>query len=148
VRAGWGAGRTRLWCCRRAPPGDTLTDAQEEQAGRDWLQRALDYAITPCCGIPGILTPVNTARNHRTHATDSKASTGPQPGPLYQLADYLDQYGRTHRADQIPPIDFWTATAAHAHPADLYTLGNAAWACGLYRDAAQLYKQATTHRSP
>ena len=126
-----------------------LTDTEEEQAGGDWLPRALDYATAPCRGIPGVLTRVETtaARNRRTRATDSKASTEPQPGPLYRLADYLDQHGRVHRAGQIPPIDFWTATAGHAHPADLYTLGDAAWARGLYRDAAQLYKHAIAHRN-
>jgi hypothetical protein len=62
---------------------------------------------------------------------------------VYRLADYLDQYGRSHRADQMPPIDFWTAIADHAHPADLTTLGRAAWDRGLYRDAAQLDKHAT-----
>jgi hypothetical protein len=27
-------------------------------------------------------------------------------GPLYRLADYLDQHGRAHRASQIPPPEF------------------------------------------
>ena len=27
----------------------------------------------------------------------------PPVGPLYRLADYLDQHGRAHRKDQIPP---------------------------------------------
>ena len=65
-------------------------------------------------------------------------------GPLYRLADYLDQHGRAQRASQIPPAEFWSAAAAHAAPADQAALGDAADARGLYRDAAQLYKNAAT----
>ena len=63
-------------------------------------------------------------------------------GPLYRLADYLDQHGRAHRASQIPPAEFWSAAAAHAAPGDQAALGDAAHARGLYRDAAQLHKNA------
>ncbi|MEU6745147.1 hypothetical protein ABZ914_02850, partial [Spirillospora sp. NPDC046719] len=66
----------------------------------------------------------------------------------YQLADYLDQHGRLTRIDQIPPHSLWIATAAHAHPADQATLANVAWDRGLYRDATQLHKNATTHGNP
>ncbi|NRQ39580.1 hypothetical protein HII36_48295 [Nonomuraea sp. NN258] len=99
-----------------------------------------------------MLSPVKIGirRNQRTPGVSSATAATPPSlrtasGPLYRLADYLDQHGRHDRADQIPPIDFWTAAAAHAHPADLAALGNAARARGLYRDAAQLYKHATTH---
>ena len=64
-------------------------------------------------------------------------------GPLYRLADYLDQHGRQHRQDQIPPPEFWAAAAAHARPGDQAALGDAAHDRGLYRDAAQLHKNAT-----
>jgi hypothetical protein len=67
----------------------------------------------------------------------------PKRGLVYQLTDYLEQFGRRHRAEVVPPIDFWTAAAAHARPADLNALGKAAWERGLYRDAAQLDKNAT-----
>ncbi|GAA4102433.1 hypothetical protein [Nonomuraea soli] len=130
-----------------AAPG-YLTDTQWEQTANTWLQQALDYATTPFNGIPGILTPVKTGapRNQRDHrATPGVGLHTPvATGVLYRLADYLDQHGRHHRANQIPPIDFWTA-ARHAHPADLTALGQAARDRGLYRDAAQLLKHATTN---
>ncbi|WP_192806957.1 tetratricopeptide repeat protein, partial [Streptomyces arboris] len=133
-----------------AAPG-YLTDTEYHALDSDWLSKALAYVTTPCNGIPGILTPVNTngPRNQRTRPTASGISAdrpapGPQ-GPRYLLADYLDQHGRHHRAQTIPPIDFWTAAAHHAHPTDMTALGDAAWARGLYRDAAQLHKHATTH---
>ena len=61
---------------------------------------------------------------------------------MYRLADYLDQHGRARRASQIPPWEFWSAAAAHAAPGDQAALGNAAHARGLYKDAAQLHKNA------
>ncbi|MEU5117025.1 hypothetical protein AB0G64_36750 [Streptomyces longwoodensis] len=123
-----------------------LTDTEYHALDADWLLQALAWVTAPCNGIPGILTPVNTSgpRNERTRRRPERS---PQ-GPHYLLADYLDQHGRRHRAETIPPIDFWTAAAHHAHPADLTALGNAAWDRGLYRDAAQLHKNATSHGNP
>ncbi|WP_432246633.1 hypothetical protein ACRAR1_00040 [Streptomyces sanyensis] len=138
-----------------AAPG-YLTDTEYHALDSDWLSKALAYVTTPCNGIPGILTPVNTSRPRNQRRSRRPAASGipvdrpaPDPqGPHYLLADYLDQHGRHHRAETIPPIDFWTAAAHHAHPTDLTALGNAAWARGLYRDAAQLHKHATTHGNP
>jgi hypothetical protein len=67
---------------------------------------------------------------------------------LYQLADYLDQYGRHHRKGLFPPPGFWAAAAGHAFPADQAALGDAAHARGLYRDAAQLCKNAAARGNP
>ena len=69
-------------------------------------------------------------------------------GPLYWLADYLDQHGRQHRKGQIPPSEFWAAAAAHAAPADQAALGDAASGLGLYRAAVQLYKNAAASGNP
>ncbi|MFE2823459.1 hypothetical protein [Streptomyces sp. NPDC059271] len=128
-----------------AAPG-YLTDTEYHALDADWLSLSLAYVTAPCNGIPGILTSVSTGgpRNQRTRRRPDDSPQGPQ----YMLADYLDQHGRHHRAETIPPIDFWTAAAAHAHHADLTALGTAAWDRGLYRDAAQLHKRATTHGSP
>ncbi|WP_076831929.1 toll/interleukin-1 receptor domain-containing protein [Frankia sp. CcI49] len=150
-RLGAGPHLPLAWLAQAAP--GYLTDTAWEQAllaaertGVDWLDHALDYVTTPANGIPGVLTPVlsNTARNQRTPRTSS--STGPER--RYRLADYLDQHGRRHRAGHLPPIDFWTAAAAHARRSDLDTLAYAAWNRGLYRDATQLHKDATTHGNP
>ncbi|WP_328493487.1 hypothetical protein OHS59_12535 [Streptomyces sp. NBC_00414] len=151
-----GAGpRIPLAWLAEATPG-YLTEAEWNQSGDDWLEQALHYVTKPCNGIPGILTPVKTGTPRNQRKRRSGAPTGPPAGhrtgtgqgTLYRLADYLEQHGRHHRAEMIPPIDFWTAAAAHALPADLTTLGNAAWDRGLYRDAAQLHKHATTHGNP
>ena len=81
-------------------------------------------------------------------AGTSPASMAAAAGPLYRLADYLDQHGRAHRASQIPPAEFWSAAAAHAAPGDQAALGDAAHARGLYRDAAQLHKNAAASGNP
>jgi len=129
-----------------AAPG-YLTDTEWEQTGDDWLERALEYVTTPCNGIPGILIPVKTGtprnqRNRRVGTTPDRTAAADGQGPRYRLADYLEQYGRRSRSDEIPPIDFWTAAAAHAPRADQAALGRAALERGLYRDAAQLLKNA------
>ncbi|WP_330342618.1 hypothetical protein [Streptomyces sp. NBC_00557] len=149
-RLGAGPRIPLAWLADAAP--DYLTDTEWDATGDDWLEQALAYVSTPCRGIPGILTPVkpDTRRNQRNRRATPDPGTGNPPGQgrLYLLADYLDQHGRRAHAGRIPPIDFWTAAAHHAHPTDLNTLGDAAWDRGLYRDAAQLHKNATAHRNP
>ncbi|MEE1943289.1 hypothetical protein V1L54_28450, partial [Streptomyces sp. TRM 70361] len=153
-RLGAGPHLPLAWLADAAP--GYLTDTEWNKwniTGDDWLAQTLDYVTQDCNGILGILTPVKTTipRNQRPTSATGRAAGQPAreaQGPHYQLADYLDQYGRRHRADQIPPIDFWTAAAAHAHPRDLTALGDAAWDRGLYRDAAQLHKHATAHGNP
>ncbi|MET7458016.1 hypothetical protein ABZT03_40465 [Streptomyces sp. NPDC005574] len=132
-----------------ATPG-YLTEAEWDQTSDDWLEQALIYVTRPCNGIPGILTRVRTGspRNQRTCHAGIGQPTQTEQGPLYRLADYLDQHSRRHRAEIIPPLGFWTAAATHGHPTDLKRLGDAAWNCGLYRDAAQLHKHATAHGHP
>ncbi|MER6274407.1 hypothetical protein [Streptomyces sp900105755] len=142
------------WLAAAAP--GYLDDDEYHSLERDWLSKALAYVTTPCNGIPGILTPItsNGLRNQRTRRrleAGGVPAGRPAPslqGPRYLLADYLDQHGRHHRAETIPPIEFWTAAGHYAHPTDLTELGDAAWNRGLYRDAAQLHKRATTHGNP
>jgi hypothetical protein len=128
-----------------------LTDTEWDALGEDWLEQALAYTAIPSKGVRGPLTRI------RPHPTRSRA---PGPGsrdsaeqlaggqasipgmPLYRLADYLDQHGRCHRENQIPPAGFWAAAADHALPGDQAALGDAAHDRGLYRDAAQLHKNA------
>jgi hypothetical protein len=136
-----------------AAPG-YLTEYEWEQQGDSSLRQALDYVTKPFRGIPGILTEVNVdpPRNRRpkpsvspNFAADPRSSSGQKR--RFRLADYLEQHGRRHRAREIPPIDFWVSASRHSHPADLKTLGDAAWNRGLYRDAAQLYKNAVAHHN-
>ena len=140
-RLGTGAGLPQAFL-EAAAPG-YLTDDQWDALGEDWLEQALAYTAVPCKGARGPLTrirprPALPARRRG----DQPASLAAAAGPLYRLADYLDQHGRAHRASQIPPAEFWSAGAVHAAPGDQAALGAAAHDRGLYRDAAQLHKNA------
>src|SRR5581483_11933394 len=126
-----------------AAPG-YLTDDQWDGLGEDWAEQALAYAAVPCKGVRGPLTRIRP----RPARTWPGGLAGAAAGPLYRLADYLDQYGRAHRADQFSPAEFWAAAAAHAAPADQAALGDAAHDRGLWRDAVQLHKNAAAHGYP
>ena len=130
-----------------AAPG-YLTDTEWDALSEDWLEQALAYTSK---GVRGLLTRIRP-RPARSGATGSSSQDSDEQlagghastpgGPLYRLADYLDQHGRTRRKGQIPPADFWAAAADHAFPGDLAAFGDAAHARGLYRAAAQLHKNA------
>jgi hypothetical protein len=133
-----------------AAPG-YLTDTEWDALDDDWLKRALDYTAEDAKAVRGPLTRIRLrpvrpgaggsgSQNSDEQLAGGQASTA--GGPLYRLADYLDQHGRTDRKGQIPPPGFWDAAAAHAFPADQAALGYAAHARGLYRAAAQLRKNA------
>ena len=141
-RLGMGAGLPQAFL-EAAAPG-YLTDAEWDALGEDWLEQALAYTAVPRKGARGPLTRIRPrpARPAARTRRDQPASMAAAAGPLYRLADYLDQHGRAHRASQIPPAEFWSAAAAHAAPGDQAALGDAADARGLYRDAAQLHKNA------
>ncbi|WP_147269111.1 helix-turn-helix domain-containing protein [Sphaerisporangium album] len=127
-----------------------LSDAEWDAAGQDWLEQALAYTAKPCKGVRGPLTAIRPRPGTRSPKADPAARpvgarhTDTEQGPVYQLADYLDQHGRRHRHEHVPPAGFWAALAIGAHPGDLVALGNAACGRGLLRDAAQLYKNAVT----
>ena len=147
-RLGMGAGLPQAFL-EAAAPG-YLTDDQWDALGEDWLEQALAYTAVPCKGARGPLTRIRPrpARHAARNRGDQPGSMAAAAGPLYRLADYLDQHGRAHRASQIPPAEFWSAAAAHAAPGDQAALGDAAHARGLYRDAAQLHKNAAASGNP
>ena len=144
-RLGMGIGLPQAFL-EAAAPG-YLTDTEWDALGEDWLEQTLAYTAKPCKGVSGPLTRIRS-RPARSRATGPRSrESGEQltGGPdvlLYRLADYLEQHGRHQRKSQIPPSGFWAAAAGHAFPGDQARLGDAAHARGLYRDAAQLHKNA------
>jgi hypothetical protein len=148
-RLGMGIGLPQAFL-EAAAPG-YLTDAEWDALGGDWLAQALSYTAVPCKGVRGPLTRIRPrpagpgSPNSDDRPSAGHAGTG--GGPLYRLADYLDQYGRAHRKNQIPPAGFWAAAADYASPADQAALGDAADDRGLYKEAAQLHKNAAAHGS-
>lgn len=125
----------------------------------DWLARALDELARP---VHGNFAPLRRVRERPEHPAPGSASTGPRAtfpaGPLYRLADYLEQHGRRERRLVCPPASFWHAACIHlTGPDDLRHLAVAAqnrfrqhWAERLYRraadagDAEALYELAWT----
>jgi Tfp pilus assembly protein PilF len=98
----------------------------------DWFPGALKYAGEHCRGIPGPLTLVRRRPSEQVLAQAQ-----------YRLADYLDQYGRADRREQIPPLGFWNA-AIHNYdvPKELSALAHAAKERGRYQLAARIFRRA------
>ncbi|MFB4292435.1 hypothetical protein ACBI99_32660 [Nonomuraea sp. ATR24] len=121
-----------LGLLRDAAPG-YLTDQEWNEAGDDWLERALVYTSAPCRGVAGPLT-LNRPR------PDEPAGT-----PSCRLADYLEQHGRQSRRFAVPPEAFWRAAARHVTSADdLHALATAALERLRYRQAALIAGRAAS----
>ncbi|MEU4526388.1 hypothetical protein AB0F52_47655 [Amycolatopsis sp. NPDC024027] len=103
-----------------------LTGAERDGLGEDWPDRAL-------------ADPAVAGRDGREPLLSRDA------GSAYRLADQLADHGEHDRRSQYPPTGFWAAAARHASPADQAALGHAAQVRGLFRTAAQLYKNAAGH---
>ncbi|WP_280493241.1 hypothetical protein [Nocardia asiatica] len=124
------------------------SDWQRATAHSDWFERALAETARPCKGADGPLTrnqpPPLRSRTHRpTTPSPHRGEPTAVPLPTYRLADYLDQHSRHTQCEQIPPIRFWEAAAAYTDAQHQYIFAHAARKRGLYRDAAQLWKNAT-----
>jgi hypothetical protein len=153
-RLGTGPSLPQAFLEAAAPGYLTGTEWDQVAEDKDWLEQALAYAAVPCKGVRGPLTLIRPlpARSRATRTGSEDSGEQPADGPasiasgsLYRLADYLDQHGRQQRKGQFPPARFWAAAADHALPGDQAALGAAAHARGLYRDAAQLHKNAALY---
>ncbi|MEV6135189.1 ATP-binding protein [Nocardia sp. NPDC051990] len=126
-----------------------MTDRDWGQVTEGWLDRALVETNEPCKGVLGPLTPIRPRPSDPTEQqTPALSRNGVAAGAdsmRYRLADFLDQYGRNHRSNGFPPSGFWAAATQYARPDDLSSLGQSARKRGLYRTAAQLWKNATCH---
>ena len=108
----------------------------------NWFEVAVSEISRTCKGARGPVTPIRArplaSRNRRVRRHSQYSEQ-----PVYQLADYLDQHGRRTRAESTPPPAFWTAVSVHAISDHQNTIATAAWSRGLYREAVQLWKNAT-----
>lgn len=80
-----------------------LTDEEFDAAGDDWLEQALAYSARP---VHGNITPLRRVRTRPGYKT-------PDNGPVYRLADYLEQHGQQERREACPPDSFWLAVYDH-----------------------------------
>ncbi len=125
-----------------------LSDAEWDCLDHDWFEAALAETSRSCKGARGPITLIRP-RPASAPGRPGRQGTGGDTAEeqVYQLADYLDQHGRRTRAHLIPPLGFWQA-AAHTHRTHQHTLAQAAWDRRIYREAAQLWKNATSHGHP
>ncbi|MFE4971316.1 helix-turn-helix domain-containing protein [Kitasatospora sp. NPDC056651] len=124
---------------------DYLTDHDYDQLTEDWAEAAFAELARPIHGTSP-LRRTTTRPPRRPPSTPAHATTpAPAPGPVFRLADYLEQRGRTTRRRRCPPASFWRAATHLTNPDDLYNLAKAAedrhrlqWAHCLWRRAADV----------
>ncbi|GHE51678.1 helix-turn-helix domain-containing protein [Streptomyces capitiformicae] len=105
---------------------DYLTDSELDALDDNWLEQALAELGQP---VHGKLAPLRRVRPRRApRAPGTPAPAVERPGPVYRLADYLEQHGRHERSLLCPPASFWQAAADHLTyiPDELARLSRAA----------------------
>jgi hypothetical protein len=97
----------------------------------DWFETAMEYARRPCLGVSGPLARI-------------RPRSGPPSGEgVYQLADFLEEYGRQSRSYVMPPESFWRAIAADTNSsAGLIDLAYEVNYRGRFKLAAWVYLMA------
>ena len=139
---------------------DYLTDTEYDQLTKvkNWAGRAYAELAKEVHGKEAPLRS-STPRTQRRPPAPSQPVGNPTPsaaGPMFRLADYLEQHGRATREALCPPASFWHAAHTHlTHPDDLNNLAQAAegrhrlqWAhhlrqrAGYHGNAGALYRLA------
>ncbi|WP_261401077.1 helix-turn-helix domain-containing protein [Streptomyces salinarius] len=127
---------------------DYLTDTDYDQLTGDWPERAFAELAELVHGKQAPLRNT-TPRPRRRPPTPSPPADIPPPaaaGPMFRLADYLEQHGRTARRPLCPPASFWHAALTHlTRPDDLNNLAKAAQARHRLQWAHHLRHRAADH---
>ena len=111
-----------------------LTELQRTKHIEIWRNPALDWASQELRGAIRALQPL--------------APDGGTGVVGYQVADYLDQYGRSARRDQLGQASLWDSLVSHTSGiADLIRLAESARYRGLYRHSATLLTAAAAQGS-
>ncbi|MER5218281.1 helix-turn-helix transcriptional regulator [Streptomyces sp. NPDC002838] len=108
---------------------DYLHDTDWNQLTDDWAERAYAELAKQVHGKQAPLSRVTPRPQRRPPgpSTPADAPSPPSAGPVFRLADYLDQYGRTTRRHLCPPASFSHASHTHlTRPDDLDNLTRAA----------------------
>ncbi|MEU2951036.1 hypothetical protein [Streptomyces xanthochromogenes] len=125
---------------------DYLSQSDYDQLTDDWAETAYAELAELVHGKQAPLrrTTPRPPRHPPIPSAAADTSTPLSSGPVFRLADYLEQHGRTTRQRLCPPDSFWHSAHAHlTHPDDLNTLSYAAerrhrllWAHYLHHRAA------------
>ncbi|MFC9344053.1 helix-turn-helix domain-containing protein [Streptomyces sp. NPDC057020] len=126
---------------------DYLSDHDYDQLSDNWAEQAYAELAEQVHGKQAPLrrtTPRPPRRPPTPTTTDASTAVPPPTGPVFRLADYLEQHGRTTRRHLCPPAAFWNSAHTHlTHPDDLISLARAAedrhrlqWSYHLHHRAA------------
>ncbi|CAM5320847.1 hypothetical protein [Streptomyces chartreusis] len=124
---------------------DYLSEVDYGQLGEGWVESAFAELTRLVHGKQAPLRRI-VLRPRSPYPADAPAGGfgAVSPHPMFQLADYLEQHGRSIRRRVCPPASFWQAASLHlSRPDDLSGLARAAharfrlqWAAHLRRRAA------------
>ncbi|MFD5633655.1 hypothetical protein ACFWJM_05855 [Streptomyces sp. NPDC127077] len=125
---------------------DYVTETDYDALDENWVEESFADLARP---VHGKQTPLRRVRHRPARRLGAQPPAGggsgatAGAGPVYRLADFLEEHGRTVRRPLCPPASFWFAAYTHlTDPSDLHFLGLAAerrqrlqWAHRLYRQA-------------
>ncbi|MGW3284612.1 hypothetical protein ACWDR3_08210 [Streptomyces sp. NPDC001002] len=100
-----------------AAAADYLTDVDYDQLTEDWAEAAYAELARLVHGKQAPLRRVSPRPERRRPQVPSASSPTPA-GPIFRLADYLEQHGRTVRRMLCPPASFWDAGHTHLTQVD------------------------------
>ncbi|WP_256096125.1 tetratricopeptide repeat protein [Streptomyces sp. LUP30] len=104
---------------------DYLNDTDYDQLADDWAEQAFATLAQPVHGKQAPLRRTTPRATRRPPIPSLRADTpaSPPAGPVFRLADYLEQHGRSTRSRLCPPASFWHAAHTRlTQPDDLYNL--------------------------
>lgn len=109
-RLGVGLHLSQAFLIDAAP--DYLSQADYDQLTDDWTEQAFATLAQPVHGKQAPLRRTTPRATRRPPIPSFRADTpaSPPTGPVFRLADYLEQHGRSTRSRLCPPASFW-----HAH---------------------------------
>ncbi|MFJ6452572.1 AAA family ATPase [Streptomyces hydrogenans] len=129
---------------------DYLTDLEHDQLPDHWAPLAYDELAVTVHGKQALLRRTHPRHPRRppTLMTGANSEASKSAGPLFLLADYLEQHGRSTRRRLCPPASFWHAAYTHlTDPSDLNSLTEAANDRHRLQWAAHLRNRAVNHNS-
>ncbi|MHC3455927.1 hypothetical protein [Streptomyces prasinus] len=128
---------------------DYLHDTDWNQLTDDWAEKAYAELAKHVHGKHAPLSRITPRPQRRPPGPSPNSAPSPRPtGPVFRLADYLEQHGRTTRRHLCPPASFWHAAHTHlTHPDDLNNLTRAAENRHRLQWAHHLQHRAADHGS-
>ncbi|GAA1327113.1 hypothetical protein GCM10009647_064730 [Streptomyces sanglieri] len=130
---------------------DYLSDHDYDLLTDDWAEHAYAELAEQVHGKQEPLRRTTPRPTLRPPTPTTDAVTTPQTSavPVFLLADYLEQHGRTTRRHLCPPASFWYAAHTHlTHPEDLNNLAKAAKGRHRLQWSHHLFQRAADHGDP